>query len=119
MADNKFESITRSQLIEQITAKQRRMSNSDIKHAVESSFDYMSQALSMGERIEIRGFGSFSLHFKKPKIMRHLKTKEVMHIPGRNIPYFKPSSLINKRLNKGEADTAETSSSSEINPDKD
>ena len=93
------ESITRSQLIERIADKQDRLQNEDIKLAVHSSFDYLVQALSLGKRIEIRSFGSFSLHFKKPKTMRNPKTKELIDIPGRNIPHFKPSSVVKSRLN--------------------
>lgn len=95
-----FDSITRSQLIERITDKQDRLQYEDVKLAVQSSFDYMSRVLSLGKRIEVRGFGSFTLHYKKPKTMLNPRTKAVMNVPGRNIPYFKPSSTVNKRLNK-------------------
>ena len=91
--------ITRAQLVERIADKQDRLQHEDIKLAVQDSFDYLSRALSLGKRIEIRGFGSFSLHFKKPKMMRNPKTKKLMNVPGRNIPHFKPSSIVNKRLN--------------------
>ena len=91
--------ITRSKLVERIADKQDRLQHEDIKLAVQDSFDYLSRALSLGKRIEIRGFGSFSLHFKKPKMMRNPKTKKLMNVPGRNIPHFKPSSIVNKRLN--------------------
>ena len=94
------DSITRAQLIEQIADRQDRLQNEDIKLAVQYSFDYLSQALSLGKRIEIRGFGSFVLHFKKAKTMRNPMTKELIEVPGRNIPHFKPSSIVNKRLNR-------------------
>ena len=101
--------ITRSQLVERIADKQDRLQHEDIKLAVQDSFDYLSRALSLGKRIEIRGFGSFSLHFKKPKMMRNPKTKKLMNVPGRNIPHFKPSSVVNKRLNStNPSDTADT-----------
>ena len=96
--------ISRSQLIERIADKQDRLQNEDVKLAVQSSFDYLSQVLSLGERIEIRGFGSFDLHFKKPKTMRNPKTKEIINVSGRNIPHFKPSSIVNERLNRAEPD---------------
>ena len=98
--------ISRSHLIERIADKQDRLQNEDVKLAVQSSFDYLSQVLSLGERIEIRGFGSFTLHFKKSKTMRNPKTKEIINVSGRNIPHFKPSNLVNRRLNKvGSDDT--------------
>ncbi len=96
--------VSRSHLIERIADKQDRLQNEDVKLAVQSSFDYLSQVLSLGERIEIRGFGSFTLHFKKPKTMRNPKTKEIVHVSGRNIPHFKPSSIVNQRLNRVDPD---------------
>ena len=92
--------INRSQLIERIADKQDRLQNEDIKLAVQSSFDYLSQALSLGNRIEIRGFGSFTLRFRKPKTMRNPKTKKIIHVSGRNVPHFKPGDIIKQRLNK-------------------
>ena len=106
------QSITRSQLIEQIANSQDRLQNEDIKLAVKHSFDYLSQVLSLGERVEIRGFGSFSLHFKKPKTMRNPSSGALMEIPGRNIPHFKPSSIVNKRINGTDSDNF-------ISPDED
>ena len=95
-----FDSITRSQLIEQIADKQDRLQHEDIKLAVQNTFDYLSQVMSLGERIEIRGFGSFSLRFKKPKTMHNPKTGALINVSGRNIPHFKPSSIINRCLNR-------------------
>ena len=97
--------ISRSQLIERIADKQDRLQNEDVKLAVQSSFEYLSQVLSLGERIEIRGFGSFTLHFKKAKTMRNPKTKEIINVSGRNIPHFKPSNIVNQRLNRTNPDS--------------
>ena len=99
--------ISRSQLIERIADKQDRLQNEDVKLAVQSSFDYLSQVLSLGERVEIRGFGSFNLHFKKPKTMRNPKTKKIISVSGRNIPHFKPSNTVNQRLNRTKPDDSE------------
>ena len=108
--------ISRSELIERIADRQDRLQHEDIKLAVQSSFDYLSQALSLGDRIEIRGFGSFSLHFRKPKTMRNPKTKEIINVSGRNIPHFKPGNIVNQRLNKTyPSDT--TTSDYDINKD--
>lgn len=98
------DAITRSQLIEQIADKQDRLQTEDIKLAVQSSFEYLSRSLSLGNRIEIRGLGSFCLHFKKPKTIRNPKTGKLIDITGRNTPYFKPSSILNKRLNRTHSD---------------
>lgn len=66
--------MTKSELIERITEKHPEMSSKDIELAVKTILDTMSQALSQGDRIEIRGFGSFSLHFRNPRIGRNPKT---------------------------------------------
>ena len=56
--------MTKSELIEAIAARQTQLSSKDVELAVKTVLEHMSQALSTGERIEIRGFGSFSLHFR-------------------------------------------------------
>ena len=95
-----FNSINRAQLIDKIAEKQDRLQSEDIKLAVQYSFDYLSQEMSLGNRIEIRGFGTFSLHYKKARTMRSPKTGKVVDVSGRNIPHFKPSSIVNKSLNE-------------------
>jgi len=99
MSDDKFETITCSELIDIIAAKQQRLSPGDIKHAVKGSFDYMGRALSAGKRIEIRGFGSFSLHQHKAKTVHNLRTTRPVKIPSRHIPHFKPSKMLSEKIN--------------------
>ena len=101
MADDKeFESITCSQLISRMAAKQMRLSRKDVKMAVRYSLEYMSEVLGQGQRIEVRGFGSFSLRFRRPRMTRNPKTREAVFISGRSIPYFKPSAQLGARVNK-------------------
>ncbi|HSB95220.1 MAG TPA: HU family DNA-binding protein, partial [Spongiibacteraceae bacterium] len=59
--------MTKSELIERIAAKQPQLSVKDIELAVKTVLEHMSQTLASGERIEIRGFGSFSLHYREPR----------------------------------------------------
>ena len=59
----------------------------------------MSEALASGERIEIRGFGSFTLHFREPRIGRNPKTGESVALPGRYAPHFKPGKELRERVN--------------------
>ena len=61
----------------------------------------MTQALSTGERIEIRGFGSFSLRYRKPRIGRNPKSGMTVNINERYVPHFKPGKNLKKRVNKG------------------
>ena len=60
----------------------------------------MSDALSSGRRIEIRGFGSFSLHFRPPRMGRNPKTGEPVSLDGKYVPHFKPGKELRERVNK-------------------
>src|SRR5262249_55007228 len=70
--------VTKSELIEIITAKQKHLPAKDVELALKQILEIMSDALSQGERIEIRGFGSFSLHFRPPRQGRNPKTGEAV-----------------------------------------
>jgi integration host factor subunit beta len=61
----------------------------------------MSQVLADGGRIEIRGFGSFSLHYRVPRIGRNPKTGEPVALSGKHVPHFKPGKELRDRVNKG------------------
>ena len=61
----------------------------------------MTKALSSGERIEIRGFGSFSLRYRKPRMGRNPKSGAKVHISERYVPHFKPGKNLKKRVNQG------------------
>ena len=58
----------------------------------------MSDSLAMGQRIEIRGFGSFSLHFRPPRIGRNPKTSEAVALSGKYVPHFKPGKDLRERV---------------------
>lgn len=92
--------MTKSELIERITEKHPDMSNKDIELAVKTILDTMSQALSQGDRIEIRGFGSFSLHFRNPRVGRNPKTGESVHLKGKYVPHFKPGKELREQVNE-------------------
>ncbi len=94
--------MTKSELIERITEKHPELSNKDIELAVKTILDTMSQALSQGDRIEIRGFGSFSLHFRNPRVGRNPKTGESVHLKGKYVPHFKPGKELREQVNHTE-----------------
>lgn len=60
----------------------------------------MAQTLQRGERIEIRGFGSFSLHFRAPREGRNPKTGETVKLEGKYVPHFKPGKELRERVNE-------------------
>jgi integration host factor subunit beta len=91
--------VTKSELIERIAAKQSQLSVKDVELAVKSILDYMADALATGGRIEIRGFGSFSLHYRKPRRGRNPKTGETVQLEGKYVPHFKPGKELRERVN--------------------
>ena len=106
-------SMTKSELIERIVAAQARSSNAqlnskDVEFAVKTMLEQMSQALASGDRIEIRGFGSFSLHYRAPRIGRNPKTGESVGLAGKHVPHFKPGKELRDRVNASlQADSGE------------
>lgn len=92
-------SMTKSELIELIAAKQSHLPAKDVELAVKQILEIMSDALAQGQRIEIRGFGSFSLHFRPPRQGRNPKTGETVSVPAKRIPYFKPGKELKELIN--------------------
>jgi integration host factor subunit beta len=91
--------MTKSELIEIIAQKQKHLPSKDVELAVKHLLEIMSDALADGERIEIRGFGSFSLHFRPPRLGRNPKTGEAVSLAGKHVPHFKPGKDIRERVN--------------------
>jgi len=92
--------MTKSELIERIAAKQPQLSIKDIELAVKAVLEHMSQTLASGERIEIRGFGSFSLHYREPRQGRNPKTGDTVELAGKHVPHFKPGKEMRERVNQ-------------------
>lgn len=92
--------MTKSELIERIAEQQEQLPVKDIELAVKMMLEYMSQVLSTGERIEIRGFGSFSLHYREPRTGRNPKTGESVKLEGKYVPHFKPGKELRDRVNE-------------------
>lgn len=91
--------MTKSELIERIAERQPQLSLKDVELAVKTVLEQMSQTLATGERIEIRGFGSFSLHFREPRQGRNPKTGEAVELTGKYVPHFKPGKEMRERVN--------------------
>ena len=92
--------MTRSELIELIADKQPQLSVKDVELAVKKVLDYMAETLASGGRIEIRGFGSFSLHYREPRRGRNPKTGETVQLEGKYVPHFKPGKEMRERVNE-------------------
>jgi len=90
--------MTRSDLIEHLAREQSQLDERDVELAVKTMLESMSEALASGERIEIRGFGSFTLHFRPPRIGRNPKNGDAVAVPGRHSPHFKPGKELRERV---------------------
>lgn len=91
--------ITKSELIEKLAYKQNNLSSKEVEKAVKILLEQMSESLSTGERIEIRGFGSFSLHHRPPRVGRNPKTGASVELSEKYVPHFKPGKLLRERVN--------------------
>ena len=92
--------MTKSELIERIVAHQGQLSSRDVELAIKTMLEQMAHALAAGDRIEIRGFGSFSLHYRAPRVGRNPKTGESVHLDGKYVPHFKPGKELRDRVNE-------------------
>jgi len=90
--------MTKSELIDQLAEYQKHLAHLDVELGVKSILEQMSTALANGERIEIRGFGSFSLHFRAPRMGRNPKTGDAVALPGKHVPHFKPGKALRERV---------------------
>ncbi|CDH45215.1 MAG: integration host factor subunit beta [Candidatus Competibacteraceae bacterium] len=92
--------MTKSELIEILSRKRSDILYKDVEQAVKTLLEQMSESLSSGERIEIRGFGSFSLHFRPPRVGRNPKTGDAVTLAGKHVPHFKPGKELRERVNE-------------------
>ena len=92
--------MTKSELIEALANKQGHLAFKDVELAVKCMLEQMSEALSSGERIEIRGFGSFSLHYRPPRIGRNPKTGDSVSLAPKYVPHFKPGKELRDRVDE-------------------
>ena len=103
--------MTKSELIGILARREGHLKPDDVDLAVKSLLEMMGESLSQGDRIEIRGFGSFSLHYRPPRLGRNPKTGESVALPGKHVPHFKPGKELRERVSsvvpQDAADTAE------------
>jgi integration host factor subunit beta len=91
--------MTKSELIERLAGQAQHIPAKDLEVAVKELLEQLAQTLQKGERIEIRGFGSFSLHYRAPRVGRNPKTGETVKLEGKYVPHFKPGKELRDRVN--------------------
>lgn len=93
--------MTKSELIDRLVQRHTHLSQKDVELAVKQLLEEISAALASGDRIEIRGFGSFSVHHRPARMGRNPKTGQSVEIPEKYVPHFKPGKEMRERVNGG------------------
>ena len=93
--------MTKSELIDKI-GQQQTLAAKDIEATVQIILEHIADALEHGERVEVRGFGSFSLHYREPRTGRNPRTGETIDLAGKYVPHFKPGKQLRDRVNQAE-----------------
>ena len=90
--------MTRSDLVEALANRFPQLTQRDAESAVKAILDAMSQALVRGHRIEIRGFGSFTINRRPPRMGRNPRSGESVAIPDKRVPHFKPGKALREQV---------------------
>lgn len=93
--------MTKSELIARLAAHFPQLGAADAELAVKMILDAMARSLSQGERIEIRGFGSFGLNYRPPRVGRNPKSGEKVQVPAKYVPHFKAGKELRERVDVG------------------
>lgn len=93
--------MTRSDLVEELACRFSQVSQKDAEHAVKLILDAMNDALVAGQRIEIRGFGSFSVNQRPARMGRNPRSGESVAIPERRVLHFKPGKALRESVDQG------------------
>lgn len=93
--------MTKSDLVAAVAQKRKDLSKKDIELVVNTIFESMTRSLIQGERIEIRGFGSFTVKHRDARIGRNPKTGAAVAIPAKRVPFFTVGKELRERVNNG------------------
>lgn len=92
--------MTRSDLVEALAQRFEQLNQRDAEFAVKAILDVMADALVSGSRIEIRGFGSFSVTYRSPRQGRNPRSGESVAIPEKRVPHFKPGKALRQAVDE-------------------
>jgi len=98
----------RSELIQKIANENPHLSQRDVERIVTTIFDEITDALANGNRVELRGFGAFSVKKRDARIGRNPRTGESVHVEEKHVPFFKTGKLLRDRLNGKASKVPET-----------
>lgn len=95
--------LNKSDLITRIATKHAHLDDALVEDAIKLMIHQMVEALANNQRIEIRGFGSFALHYRQPRIGRNPKTGEQVQVTAKAVPHFKPGKALRDAVNQSES----------------
>ncbi|WP_270938812.1 integration host factor subunit beta [Falsiroseomonas oryzae] len=93
--------MTRSELIAQLAQANPHLRQPDVELIVSTIFDEITSALARGDRVELRGFGAFSIKRRDPRTGRNPRTGTAVEVSAKAVPYFKPGKELRERVNGG------------------
>jgi integration host factor subunit beta len=94
--------MTKSELIARLSERYPHLYQRDVERIVNTIFDEISGALSRGDRVELRGFGSFSVRKRNARVGRNPRTGETVNVDEKYLPFFKTGKELRERLNAGD-----------------
>ena len=92
----------RSELIQKIADENPHLYQRDVERIVNTVFDEVTDAMSRGDRVELRGFGAFSVKKRDARIGRNPRTGETVHVEQKHVPFFKTGKQLRERLNESQ-----------------
>ena len=108
--------MTRSDQVEELAARFGQLTHRDAEYAVKTLLDAMSEALVRGHRIELRGFGTFSINRRPPRMGRNPRSGESVAIPEKHVPHFKPGKALREAVDTRTRELMPTSTTSVTAP---
>ncbi len=99
--------MTRSDLIQKLAEKNPHLMQKDVERIINTIFDEITTALSRGDRVELRGFGAFSVKRRDARQGRNPRTGETVEVAGKTVPFFKTGKQLRDRLNGKEGNPAD------------
>ena len=97
---NDLAAMTKSELIQRLAERNPHLFHRDVERIVATIFDEISAALERGDRVELRGFGAFSVKQRDPRVGRNPRTGEAVAVAKKRVPYFKTGKELRERLNE-------------------
>ena len=92
--------MTKSELIQRLAERNPHLYLRDVEKIVETVFDEITDALSAGDRVELRGFGAFSVKHRDARVVRNPRTGEAVQVEAKRLPFFKTGKALRERLNE-------------------